>query len=550
VVAALFTLGGRLTPLPLSVLAALAALGALASAAVLWRRGEPVVDCGGLWMLAALVPLFVVTASMQPSQWDEFSQWLPNARYLVLFDAFPAEGKPPSDSVFPAYPHAIPLLPYLASMASGGFAEGVVPWFNLLLLAGCGRLAVRLFRGDDRIGPAGAAWGLLAVTALAPTFVPKLLLSAYADTATAVALAFSAILGLRLVERENKAGWGTKIQFAAVFSLLPMTKQGNFALMGLLLLALGFEAWRRRDDSARWAAAFLPLLVPAVIVTLAWRVGIVDGVGEMSIRPPSRWEWDLLPQILESMVSVIAAKGGYFGLGLVLLVLAWRRTRDAQWAPVRAFAVVFAGYNAFLLFVYLAILGGYESANAASYWRYNTHVGLLEIMAAAPVAGFLWCRYGSNRAVAKGLAVFAVCAVALVPFLTIKHLRFDRQPVKVHVREVVAEMAPLLPPDARLTVVDPRGSGFYGIYVDYLLGSGRQVEWTFSAFHSGDMASRLAPEPARFLWVHTRIPATEAAIGQPLPENASHLLAADGTGWRLIRSWPFPGYDDPAAVKD
>lgn len=210
VVAAFFTVFGRLTPVPFTVLSGLAGLGALASGAVLWRRGEPILDRAGLWMLAALLPFFVITASMQPSQWDEFSQWLPNARYLVLFDAFPGAGMPPSDSVFPSYPHAIPLLPYLASILSHGYAEGVMPWFNLLLLACAGRLAIRQFRGDGKISLASAAWGSLAVTAIAPTFVPKSVLSTYADTATAVALAFSGILGLRMVERGDEAGWGAQ----------------------------------------------------------------------------------------------------------------------------------------------------------------------------------------------------------------------------------------------------------------------------------------------------------------------------------------------------
>lgn len=545
---ALMTLCGRLTPLPLSVIACVAGLAVAVAAIILWRRHEAPLTRGDLWLLAALVPLFAVTASMLPSQWDEFTQWLPNARYFVVVDAFPGPGMVPSDSVFPAYPPAIPLVPYLSSLLSSSFAEGVMPWFNLLLLASLGRLAIRLYRQDDTISPASAAWGILAVTALATTFVPKLVLSTYADTATAVTLAFSAILGLHLIGGKTTKR-GEAIQFAALFALLPMTKQGNFALMGLLLCGLVVESWRLKQLTR--LPKFLPLLVPTVLLILTWRSGIVAGVGELSIRPPSEWEWNLLPNILESMAEVMAAKGGYFGLALVLTVLACWHWKKDEWALARLFTVVFLGYNAFLLFVYLAVLNSYESANAASYWRYNTHVGALETLAAVAAAGIAWRCYGAgHRTLPKMLAALGIAAVIVGPLLTIKYLRFDRQPVKVHIRTVAAEMAPLLPPDAKLTVVDPRGTGFYAIYVDYLLGFGRQVDLSINVFGAKNTLDHLLPEAEKYLWVHTQNSKSAAAIGLPLATNASHLLAADGDHWRVVHSWPFPGYEDPTAVKD
>ncbi len=553
VVSALLTVGGRILPVPLAALAAVAALLAVAAGIVLWRRREIPLGRGGAWTLAWLVPLLAVTASMQPSQWDEFSQWLPNARYLVEFEAFPATYEPLSDSVFPAYPHAVPLVPYLVSRLTGGFAENVVGWFNVMLLACAGRLTVRLFRDDDEGGPAAAAWGLLAVTALSPTFVPKLVLTAYADVATAVAFGFSAVLGLRL----TGAGKGRMLQFAAVFALLPMTKQGNFALMALLLVALAFEAASRGAPLARWLARIGALLLPAVLVTLAWRLGVEAGVGEMRIRPPDAWSWDVLPEMLGSMASVVRSKGGYFGLGLLLTIAAGRdlfRSRSSERPTVAVFAIAFVGYNAFLFFVYLAILGGPESATAASFWRYNTHLGILQLFAAAALAGALWRSRPPGPRVGRALAAFACVAVVAVPFLTIKFLRFDRQPVKVHVRQVIAEMAPLIvPAGAPMVVVDPRGSGFYANYLDYHLGFGRQVVDSINAFTPltpGQLAAALDPGHAFYMWVHTQTPQTAAIIGLDLPGTSSHLLASEGGRWRLVKSWPFPGYTDPAAVKD
>jgi len=71
------------------------------------------------------VPLIVVVAAMSPSQWDEFTHWLPNARYLVEHGDFPRAGIwIPSSQ--PSYPYALPLVAYMASQLAGrlDLAEG------------------------------------------------------------------------------------------------------------------------------------------------------------------------------------------------------------------------------------------------------------------------------------------------------------------------------------------------------------------------------------------------------------------------------------------
>ncbi len=542
VVAGLFTVAGGVLDVPLTVLAVVSLVMAGGAALVLWRRGEPPVDRGGVTVLLAMLPLLLTTASMQPSQWDEFSQWLPNARYLALFDAFPGPSHPASDSVFPGYPPGVTVVFYLVGRLIGHFTDTVAPWFNLLLLAASARLMVRLFRGDDTVG-GGAAWGVLGVTILATTFVPKLVLSSYADTATAVAVGFSAVLGLRLWE----GGRGRALQFALVFALLPMTKQGNFALMGLLVLALDWESWRQ---GGRWRLSWAILavaLVPAVVATLAWRLHVSGSGGDMSIRAVSDWQWPLLPEILTSMRHVAAAKGGYFGLGLVMVGLAaWRRPEHRL---VPLFAVVFVGYNAFLLFVYLAILGGYESANAASFWRYNTHLGSLQMLVAALLAGGLWRRFGGRR-IGRAAMVVGGLAAVVVPFAGQKYIRFDLSPVKLHARATIAEMAGLLPAGARLMVIDAHGTGFFSNYANYHLGFGSHVVSSMTAFNAPAIADQVAKVKPDFIWVRTQTPAVAAVLGQPLDEAASHLLAREAAGWRVLKSWPYPADMDPAADKD
>ena len=551
VVSGLFTVAGGVFDVSLGALALVSAGLVAAAVLTLWRRRQPPVTAGSLVVLLWMVPLLLATASMQPSQWDEFSQWLPNARYLALFDHFPGPGHPASDSVFPGYPPGMTVVFYLVGRLIGHFTDTVAPWFNLLLLASCARLMVRLFRGDDAVGR-GAAWGGLGVTILATGFVPKLVLSSYADTATAVAVAMAAVLGLRLCDDTKGAhtgGWGRAMPFALVFALLPMTKQGNFALMGLLILALGWESWRRGGPWRRRWAGLAVSLVPALAATLAWRLHVAGSGGDMVIRAPADWQWSLLPDILTSMRHVASAKGGYFGLALVLVGLAaWRRPAGQPLVPL--FALVFVGYNVFLLVVYLAILGGYESANAASFWRYNTHIGLLEMLAAAGPAGLVWRRLGHGRRLGRAMALLGAVLAVAVPFAAWKYVRFDRQPTKMNALATIAEMAPLLPPGARLMVIDARGTGFFGNYTNYHLGFGSHVVGNVTAFNHTGTASAIAKLRPDFLWVRTLTPEVAADLGLPLDESASRLLAVTADGLRPVMAWPYPADFDPASDKD
>jgi hypothetical protein len=47
------------------------------------------------------------------------------------------------------------------------------------------------------------------------------------------------------------------------------------------------------------------------------------------------------------------------------------------------------------------------------------------------------------------------------------------------------------------------------------------------------------------IWVHVPEAAIEAAVGVLLVPKTSHLLVRAGEAWQLVKSWPWPGYDDP-----
>ncbi len=112
VVTALFIVLGVFTTLSFTVISVIAlGLAGASAALIIWRKNTDALPYKGdftpiVQILVLALPLLLIAASMRASQWDEFSQWLPNAKYLFRFEAFPRTGLPDSPSVFPAYPSA------------------------------------------------------------------------------------------------------------------------------------------------------------------------------------------------------------------------------------------------------------------------------------------------------------------------------------------------------------------------------------------------------------------------------------------------------------
>src|SRR3989338_1152425 len=135
VVSTVFTLVGVVVAQPFFALSVLAALGAVVGLALaVWQR-EPIFAPGAWRVLVLALPLLLIAGAMEPSQWDEFSHWLPAPKYLMLFDGFPTAARPDAGpQMLSAYPYGWPFLIYLAARIGGGFIDNVGSILNILML--------------------------------------------------------------------------------------------------------------------------------------------------------------------------------------------------------------------------------------------------------------------------------------------------------------------------------------------------------------------------------------------------------------------------------
>ncbi|HEX6977952.1 MAG TPA: hypothetical protein VF342_01515 [Alphaproteobacteria bacterium] len=551
VVSIVFTAGGILG-IPFSALAAaffLCVGGALIRVA---RIGRPI-DRLAVAVLFCLVPFLVVAATKQPSQTDEFMHWLPNAAYLFENHAFPATARPPSASFFPAFPYNLPFVAYLVSVLAGGLAEQAVVLFNVTL---CGVLALLSAEVIKKLSVSGeamirrplvtAAFFVLLVTLLNPTFVPKIVLTNYADFATSICLALAAYL---LVELMHRIEAGADVRAAALYLGLVMaalvnTKEANIVLAGLLAVgAIAVAALSGRPILVRLLRALPIWLGPAIGLYAAWRWYVavqMGGRGENKLHAVTDWQVDALPEILFNIGTVFAKKGGYAVLCAVVLALALvglvKRRRDGLTRLAQIFVVVFLGYALFLVFTYVALFVGDTGRNIQSFWRYQMQLGPLALIIAAVFLGDkllpLWRRFDDRITAAMSGAVVTLALVAPVAFAP--KLRFDLEPPKPELAEIGRNLAKLLPSDAVMTLATP-------------FEADEEMQVHFRAWAPGrtiHMKPRVPPEPVAnapagsFLFLYCAPVDVQEQIGLALPVDGAVLLRREIETWKLVEYWP------------
>jgi hypothetical protein len=541
--------------------------------ALLWlaaRREAPLAPTLARAALVAL-PLLLIAAAHRASEWDEFSHWAGAVRYLVEKNALPTRADPEHGLIFPAYPFAFPILSALVSQIAGRFHEAAGAVANVVLLLGYGALAVRLVAvgaGRATTGPrpapsfaaswTAAAFAVAAGTIFNPSFVQKIVLTNYADTSTGVVTAFAGVMAWfaveALAEKRDRDARALAWQFGLAGALLVAIKQVNLGILFLVAASAGIVALRDPTVKLKKLLSLVPAAVaPPILMYLLWRHHVtasLGGTGEFTLMPVSQWMFGEAPAILWRMATIAAKKGVYFGLMAVAVGFALRalwRCRSGLDRLALIVALPFLGYNAFLLFAYVAIFGAGEGTRAASFWRYNMHLSLLGAAFFAYLAGVLWRRFRADRPLPRPIGTGVLALVVALPIALAPKLRFDLEPPKPHYRAVAEALNGVVPREARLLVFDVAGSGESGVMTFYHLRRADRRLGYVSAFHGVDMAKArtlFADNPPDFVLVHSGAELAAAATGLTLREDESVLLRRADGAWTIARRWPYPNPKD------
>jgi hypothetical protein len=200
-------------------------------------------------------------------------------------------------------------------------------------------------------------------------------------------------------------------------------------------------------------------------------------------------------------------------------------------------AAVFVFYTGFLVVTYIAHFSPLMSEEAHSYFRYNTHLSLIMMLALALAVrelspGF-WARprvrrYGGALIVALGL---------LVPVALAERLRFDIAMPQPLVWDMVKELDPYLKDGDKLALLMPGENGEVGMLLDAYLASEppRRRGLVIAHYNTADAATldRAAAEGYQLAAI-TCAPATLDGV----PQGNVALLKHGATGWSVVATWP------------
>jgi len=547
------TAWGVLTPWSLRWPAA--ALGLSGSAWLAWAVWHKRL---GTWaalppLLLLTVPLWLVMLSVWPSQIDTWLNLLPNAAYLFDHDRFPAASLPPSYSFLPVAPYNTQFADYLASLASGSFADGAMALFNVALLCGGALLLARAAAATAAGMPPlwACALGLLLAGPLNPGFVPRFFVSPYGETPLAVTTLFAVWLAAEtLGDLARGVAWPRAIApLGLSLAALVNTKQSGIGLLvaigvSMLVLAWADPAVNRRRALAAVAAA----LAPAAVLYLLWRGFALNSgfaAGELKPLPLAEWNVTLLPQIIFALLVAMFRKATFFLCVAALLALTVRWLRRRPWSFEGRLLGMIAGtiilFNGFLLFTYVAHFPAPWALGAHSYFRYNTQVSLLLMLGLVVTlrpwaVAWLATRPGPTARLAQA----AVALALLLPVAGAPLLRFDRDMPQPELRQLGHAAAAYLKPGDRVALMLPK---------DY--------EDSIGSFMRGVLLFTPPRRPGLDFRIETDVtPATLAAAtadadrlalvtcappgldGVP-PGDAAVLQATPG-GWQVVQTWAWP----------
>src|SRR6266851_1880228 len=510
-----------------------AAIAAAGLVGLVARRVRPDAAAwrGVLRMGVVALPLLAVMASARPSLPDTFLNLLPNAAYLYDHAGFPA------------------------ALFTPGFPPAAMIGINLILQLAFALFLARLIeRGDDAaaILPTwgATALGLLLATLITPGFVPRYHLSAYSETSVTVALAFAAWFAARALDRcaAQRTASAELTLLALTLAALVNIKQDSIALVaGLLGAALVLALLQGREGRGRALAALLLAAAPALLLYAAWRWYVLShfAAGELKPLPFAQWQFANIPLILRSMLKEMLEKSYFFATAaLAVAGLIWRLRRhglDRTTRVAALFAGVMLAYDAALFVTYIGHFPGQMSAEAHSFFRYNTHLGLLLVLTLLLLARDIvaergWTLRGALRRAGPAalVAVAALCPLALASLL-----RFDLEVPQLRTWQLAAIARARLGTERRLALVLPGDNGSVTAMLEGL------IRFVPPAHPDLDLRSvtALAPETfdrlARDGYRLALISCT-AAGSHDVPAGRAVLLEHGAGGWRAAAQEAYP----------
>jgi len=490
------------------------------------------------------LPLLAIMASARPSLPDTWLNLLPNAAYLFDHDFFPADARPPAYSFIAAAPYNMQLVSFFGGTFLPFFTPSTMIDFNIVLLLAAGLLLARIMMQDDTVFPRWPvlALGMLLAIPLNPGFDPRYHLSAYSETSVMVALLFAGWHAARALDRLSgqRDARNDLVLLALSLAVLVNIKQESVALAFGVVASSLVVALMARAQRGKAVARILLAALPALLLYLGWRWYVLNhfALGELKGLPYEQWHIHELPLILLNMLRAIGERGVYFAiLFIALAIAAWRIIRRELDLGTRVAAMLLGTtiiYNLALLGAYVAHFEGRMGIEAHSYFRYNTHLGLLLIGTLVLYArDWRWSEFGGRWRRAMPTVVILLALLVPLPFL--RMLRFDLEVPNLRTYQLAHEAATRIADDEHLLLILPGDNGTLPPTIEGVLRDLPPRRPNVVLDVASDFATGIANKdyPRALL---SCAPAGFALV----PQGQGALLKRVGDAWQVEAHWTYP----------
>ncbi len=204
---------------------------------------------------------------------------------------------------------------------------------------------------------------------------------------------------------------------------------------------------------------------------------------------------------------------------------------------------MFLGYIMALALVYVTAFEGISRLGVQSFWRYQTQLGPLGVLAAAVALGAwgapLVGRFPRARSAA---GVLAIALMVVLPFIFVDRLRRDLDPPKPFVRAVTENVSRLLPPDAGLALVYHRDNGniIWLARGTLAFAEPRRTDVRVTQYLELDAGTleTIAASDFDHAWVYCVPPPLIEAMPLALDVETAYLLRHQHGAWTEVARWP------------
>lgn len=441
--------------------------------------------------LAMLAPLIYLAVINNNPLWDDFTNWLPPASYLLEYNHLPTLDKPDLTRSTFSYPFSRAMFHAWIAKFSGEFNVNVQGVLNMLFASSFLLWAHELIKKQCEVQDNISAiksylplMGLLgaSLTIWILTLNTRLVLGSFADPALSLSLA-SLLIYLSYSKNVESRFWKSRIDpNLCLLLLFPyFIKDTAVYFVTILFFCFwlsrlskaNFQSFPNCIRTAKKLAINALHFTPLFLFVMIWNIYCKQNglSAPITLNSINSWNFEFAPEILKSMLSQSLGRP-YLLVGFLLAILLISKKWDSNFSSSKIRCVIVPALIfsiAMYVFFFIAYLGAFDKAAASRATAFSRYI--------APSGFLIWValivywvkQQGTNIRKSFNL----ICVALFLSFIGIVIIKADKFVVsdtQAPLKQAAKTIQEIYPNSKKLLIVDALSSGIDYVSIRYYLG--------------------------------------------------------------------------------